>query len=236
MYCIRAKQFLQTGIVLLSLSVGAKAQTETIVKAQVDVSIVDMKNNPRIGEEVYFDGGNSKQRTTVNTNKFGKATVQLPIGDDYVISVKSMPENAQTTTLAIPTLKEGESLTGAYKVNIVYEPSRTINLDNVQFDVAKATLRPGSYKDLQNLMDYMRSNPEVRVEIGGHTDSSGVEEKNVILSQQRADAIRDYLIKNGIPAANVVAKGYGSAQPIADNQTAEGKQKNRRIEVKKIIN
>lgn len=233
---MRTKQFLQTGIVFLSFSMAAIAQTETVVKAQVDISIVDMKSNPRGGEEVYFDGGNSKQRTTVNTNKLGKAIVQLPIGDDYVISVKSMPENAQTTTLAIPTLKEGETLTGAYKVNIVYEPSRTINLDNVQFDVAKATLRPGSYKDLQNLMDFMRSNSEVKVEIGGHTDSSGVEEKNVILSQQRADAVRDYLIKNGIPAEHVIAKGYGSAQPIADNQTAEGKQKNRRLEAKKIVN
>ena len=75
-----------------------------------------------------------------------------------------------------------------------------------------------------------------KIEIGGHTDSSGIEEKNVILSQQRADAIKEYLVKNGIPADEIIARGYGSTQPIADNQTPEGKQKNRRIEVRKIVN
>ncbi len=235
MYCMRAK-VLKTVVIFFGFSIGVMAQSEVVSKAQVDIVVMDMKNNPRSGEEIYFDGGNSKQRTTANTNKYGKASVQLQVGDDYVITVKSMPENAQSSTLAIPTLKEGESLTGAYKVNIVYEPSRTINLDNVQFDVAKATLRPSSYKDLQNLVEFMKSNMDYKVEIGGHTDSSGLEEKNVILSQQRADVIRDYLIKNGIPAEHVIAKGYGSSQPISDNQSPEGKQKNRRIEVKKIVN
>ena len=231
-----ANKWLQAAVIFLATSFGAFSQSEVVTKAQVDVVVVDMRNNPRNGEEVYFDGANSKQRTTANTNKYGKVSVHLPTGDDYTISVKSMPENAPQSTLSIPVLKEGETLSGAYKINIVYEPSRTINLDNVQFDVAKATLRPGSYKDLQNLVEYMKGKIGEKIEIGGHTDSSGIEEKNVILSQQRADAIKEYLVKNGIPADEIIAKGYGSTQPIADNQTPEGKQKNRRIEVRKIVN
>ena len=102
-----ANKWLQAAVIFLATSFGAFSQSEVVTKAQVDVVVVDMRNNPRNGEEVYFDGANSKQRTTANTNKYGKVSVHLPTGDDYTISVKSMPENAQQSTLSIPVLKEG---------------------------------------------------------------------------------------------------------------------------------
>ncbi len=224
---------------LLSLSLAAAAfsfgQTEAVQKAQVDVSIVNAKNLPREGQVVVFTGAKNTDAITAQTNKLGRVSLQLPTGDDYGIGIKDMAETSQQTTLSIPSLKPGETLTGAYRVNIVYEPARTITLSNVQFDVSKATLRPSSFKDLQELIEYMRTKKTEKIEIGGHTDSSGIEEKNVLLSQERADAIKAYLVKAGIAADNIIAKGYGSSQPISDNQTPEGKAKNRRTEVRRIV-
>lgn len=217
------------------LTTTSFSQTENAASAQVDVVVVDTKNIPREGQTVIFNGVKNNQLLSGTTNKAGKLTIKLPAGDDYEISVKDNATENQKSVLSIPELKEGETITGAYKVNIVYEPSRTITLSNVQFDVSKATLKPTSYKDLQELLDYLKSNKSEKVEIGGHTDSSGIEEKNVLLSQQRADVIKAYLIKNGVAEANVYARGYGSSMPIADNQTPEGKAKNRRIEVRRIV-
>ncbi len=222
--------------VILSLfALPVFAQTETIQKAQVDVTVVDSKNAPREGQVVVFNSTSKSQQIFGQTNKAGKLTLQLPTGDDYNVSIKDITENSQQTTLSVPALKTGETLSGAYKVDIVYEPARTITLNNVQFDVSKATLRPTSYKDLLELLKYLSIKKDEKIEIGGHTDSSGIEEKNVLLSQQRADVIKAYLVKNGIPEANVFAKGYGSSQPISDNQTPEGKAKNRRTEVRRIV-
>ena len=71
-----------------------------------------------------------------------------------------------------------------------------------------------------------------KIEIGGHTDNVGSDADNLKLSQQRAEAIRQYLIKKGIQPARVIAKGYGASEPVADNSTNEGRQNNRRTEVK----
>ena len=70
---------------------------------------------------------------------------------------------------------------------------------------------------------------DMRVEVAGHTDSSGNERRNQTLSEQRAEAVRKYLIDNGISADRITARGYGSSQPVADNVTQEGKKANRRV-------
>ena len=76
--------------------------------------------------------------------------------------------------------------------------------------------------------------PEVRVEVGGHTDSSGPAELNRNLSQQRAESVRQYLIDAGVAPGRITAVGYGEDRPIADNSTAEGRAANRRVELKRI--
>jgi OOP family OmpA-OmpF porin len=77
--------------------------------------------------------------------------------------------------------------------------------------------------------------PDVKVEIGGHTDSQGSEAYNLKLSNARADAVMQYLISKGVKADNLTAKGYGETMPIADNATDEGRTKNRRVELKRVM-
>lgn len=104
--------------------------------------------------------------------------------------------------------------------------------DRVEFEVNKAKLLKASFAVLDQVVEVMKKNSDIAlVEVQGHTDASGDAQKNLTLSQQRAEAVRDYLIKTGkIEQARLQAKGYGQEKPIADNDSAEGKQKNRRVE------
>ena len=105
--------------------------------------------------------------------------------------------------------------------------SLTIALQ-VQFDTAKATIKPVSYPELDAFVAFMRNVPSAHGELQGHTDNVGKAAYNLTLSQARADAVKAYVVGKGIDAARISAKGYGLTQPVADNKTAEGRTQNRR--------
>ncbi|MFT3908890.1 MAG: OmpA family protein [Ferruginibacter sp.] len=104
----------------------------------------------------------------------------------------------------------------------------------IKFDVNKYDLKPESMSVLNEIEKYLKSNSSIKLEIGGHTDSDGNDNNNLTLSQQRAEAVRDQLIKMGIESSRLSAKGFGETKPIDINTTAEGKANNRRVEFKKI--
>jgi len=105
-------------------------------------------------------------------------------------------------------------------------------LRGVQFDSGKATLREDSHAALDEVATVLKNNPTIRVEVEGFTDSTGSARLNQSLSEKRAQAVMAYFITNGIPAERLAAKGFGSAQPAASNDTPEGRAKNRRVELK----
>lgn len=107
-----------------------------------------------------------------------------------------------------------------------------IVLHNIFFDTDKYDLKPESYAELKKLIDLLNKNPKMTIEISGHTDNQGGKSHNQTLSENRARAVYDYLITNGILKARLTYKGYGDTQPIADNTTEEGRAKNRRTEFK----
>lgn len=107
-------------------------------------------------------------------------------------------------------------------------------LENIFFDVDKYDLQEKSLTELRKILRFLQENPGVRVEISGHTDNTGSASYNVQLSEKRAAAVNNYLVSQGISAGRLIPKGYGSQQPIADNDSEEGRQKNRRIEFKII--
>lgn len=104
----------------------------------------------------------------------------------------------------------------------------------INFDVDKATIRPESMGTLNMVVQVMKSNPEIKFEVDGHTDNTGTSDHNKQLSQQRADAVKAQLTKMGIDAARLTAKGFGDTKPISDNNTLEGKANNRRVEFVKM--
>jgi outer membrane protein OmpA-like peptidoglycan-associated protein len=109
------------------------------------------------------------------------------------------------------------------------------SLSGVSFPADKAELSEESQLALREAVETLKALPKGSiVEIGGHTDEPGSEAQNKQLSLQRAEAVRQYLIKQGIPAANLKTKGYGATQPLADSQTELGKAQNRRIEFRVV--
>ena len=106
-----------------------------------------------------------------------------------------------------------------------------VSLPDVNFDFGKATIRPDGEKILGEWESRLEQCSEVHVAIHGFTDSIGSEAYNLGLSKRRADAVRDVLVKRGIPAGRLTTKGFGKADPVADNKTPEGRAKNRRVEL-----
>jgi len=111
---------------------------------------------------------------------------------------------------------------------------QTVILNNIFFETDKFELRPESTPELQKLFTLLKANPDVLVEISGHTDNQGTEAHNATLSVNRAKSVKDYLVKAGIPATAIKTAGYASTKPIGDNNTAAGRAINRRIEMKII--
>jgi OOP family OmpA-OmpF porin len=107
-------------------------------------------------------------------------------------------------------------------------------LESVTFESGSARLRQGSYVELDSLAEVLLANPKLRVEIGGHTDNSGIPADNQHLSTLRAEAVRNYLVAKGVPFQQMVARGYGSTLPRTPDTTPQGKAANRRVEVKPL--
>ncbi len=107
-------------------------------------------------------------------------------------------------------------------------------LNNIFFDLDKYDLKAKSIPELQKIIRFMKENPQVRVEVGGHTDDTGQTEYNKQLSEKRALSVYTYLVEKGIEKNRLVTLGYGSARPIASNESEEGRQQNRRIEFRII--
>lgn len=110
------------------------------------------------------------------------------------------------------------------------EIGSTVRLNNIFFDFDETTLRPESITELSMVLEFLKNNPSVKIEIAGHTDNKGSDQYNVNLSDGRAGAVKSYLIQNWIDQERVSSRGYGEGKPVATNETDEGRQRNRRVE------
>ena len=106
-----------------------------------------------------------------------------------------------------------------------------VNMSDVLFDTGSATLKPGAREKLAKISGILLAHPGLSLQVEGHTDSVGTDEFNQELSGRRADGVRDYLAQEGVPASSMTAKGFGKTQPVATNDTPEGRQRNRRVEL-----
>ena len=106
-----------------------------------------------------------------------------------------------------------------------------VNLSDVLFDTGKYTLRPGAREKLSKISGIVLAYPDLRLAIEGNTDSVGGDAMNQTLSEQRAKAVLDYLALQNIPTTSMTSQGFGKTQPVASNETAEGRQQNRRVEM-----
>jgi outer membrane protein OmpA-like peptidoglycan-associated protein len=223
-------KYLFSFLLLWIITPNAFSQKPNENNAAITVSVEDPQHHPKIGETVQFRSTKTKKTFTGKTKQNGKFTILLPKNDTYDIELMSFENDFKFNSLTIPNQKG--MLT--YQFGITYELPKTYVLKNVYFDTGKANLKASSFASLNNLAKLLKAKKTLIIEISGHTDNVGDVNKNIILSEQRAKAVKKYLLKKGIPSLQVQTKGYGDKQPIADNNTATGRKKNRRTEVKII--
>ena len=222
---------------VMLLSVAAIAQPPAPANlpkdAPVDVTVSDMRSKqPRNNELIVFQSQKNNNQYQGISDSLGKFSIRLPAGDKYDIFIMGFKDSISYNVMEIPALKANAFYKNPFKVDIEFDPAKTFVLDNVEFDFGKSTLRPTSYAALNELVEYLKRKDDERIEIGGHTDNVGTAAKNLKLSEDRAKSVMSYLIAQGIGTERVQAKGYGDTEPIEENNTDAGRQKNRRTEVK----
>ncbi len=148
----------------------------------------------------------------------------------------SVDRTATVRCIAIAPGKPESAVSGGeYRIQppkkVVVTEKKLDLTEKVYFDTGKATIKPASFPLLDEVAQALKDHGEVKkVRIEGHTDSTGSAKLNTTLSRKRAQAVRAYLVEKGVAAGRLDAKGYGPSKPVADNKTAEGREKNRRVE------
>jgi outer membrane protein OmpA-like peptidoglycan-associated protein len=163
----------------------------------------------------------------------GSYLIILPLGKNYGYFIEHKNYYPLSGNIDLTEQKEQIEIQKDFVllsyVEIVNEKI-PIPLENVFFEFNKYELKPESYSELNRLVNFIEKNEGMKVEIGGHTDNVGTEEYNKKLSQQRAQAVVNYLTGKGIEKTSIIAVGYGEAKPVTTNDTEAGKAKNRRVE------
>ena len=198
------------------------------------VVINKTKNLPEAGADVNVTNENDHTVATILSHKEdGVFRTQLMAGADFTLVGKKA--NYISNIEKITTKGLNRSTTLYVKLVLGIEEAKvgqSIQLNDIYFEVGKANLNTVVSSDLDKLTQFLKDNPETRLEIQGHTDNKGSINLNNKLSQSRANSVVAYLIKNGIIGNRLTANGYGSTVPFADNNTAEGRAKNRRVVMK----
>ena len=169
----------------------------------------------------------------VQTDETGAYLITLPVGKDYAFNVNIKGYLFYSDNFSL----KQKSPDSTYEKNIPLQPievNAAVVLKNIFFDYNKFDLKPESQVELDNVVQLLKDNPTVKIEIDGHTDNIGKPADNQKLSESRAKAVVLYLNNHGITGGRLTYKGFGATLPIADNKTEEGRAQNRRTELKVI--
>ncbi|HVT86555.1 MAG TPA: OmpA family protein [Chitinophagaceae bacterium] len=198
------------------------------VKGQV----FDKKTGKGLPSSVELIDLTTKQSVSkIQTDETGNYLVTLPVGKDYAFNVSRKGYLFYSDNFLL-SLHSPDS---TYEKNIALQPievNASVVLNNIFFDVNKYDLKPESQVELDKLVQLLNDNPTLKVEISGHTDNVGSPADNLILSNNRAKSVVNYLVSKGIDSNRLSYKGYGETKPVAENKTEEGRALNRRTEMK----
>jgi len=192
--------------------------------------VSDAENGFPINAVVTMYEGSNPVESVVT--KIGGFTLKPNFGVKYTIEAKAFGYQTKTENVSFAS-----SAPNPYPYNVKLEKIETgqaIVLENILFEKASAVLLPESFPELNKLLEFLQSAPDVKIEIAGHTSSEGDDSYNLKLSQGRAEAVSAYLIDKGIDESRIVAKGYGETKPVATNESEDGRKLNRRVEFKII--
>lgn len=224
-----------------------KPVSESVSEAAVEIQITpitllkgfvydDYTKEPLGADVVMVDNDLQQEIAVFQSNpRTGRFMIQLPAGHNYGITVRRPGYLFHSENFDIPATAQYQEVSKDFPLKNVSVGSRVV-LRNIFFDFDKADLLPQSYVELDRLYKLLVDVPTIKIEISGHTDNKGSASYNQGLSERRAKAVVDYLVAKGIPLERLTYAGYGLTQPIATNDTEEGRALNRRTEFKIIEN
>jgi outer membrane protein OmpA-like peptidoglycan-associated protein len=196
--------------------------------------VVDDKNGNPL--QAKFEIVDVRSGLTVMSDKSDKKKGEflacLPTGKEYMLNVSKegyLFYSDYFNCMDVTDEQHAYKITARLKQPIAGE---TVVMKNIFFDNNKYDLKTESFSELNKLVAFLKSSPNVSIEIGGHTDAVGDAKLNLALSENRAKSVYNYLVEKGIATTRLSFKGFGSTVPVADNKTEEGRAQNRRTEFK----
>lgn len=220
---------------ILSFELSQLDRPEAV--ATISGKITDNKNNPLEAIIRWEDLSTGKVIGELKSNPTdGNYFIVLPMSKNYgyfVSKDKYYPSsgNIDLRKKTKVDVLQNISLT-AYQE--IIQEGKEVPLKNLFFEYNKSDIKSESFPELNRLVSFLQSNPSLKIEISGHTDNQGLAATNQALSENRAKAVRLYLIEKKIAESRISAVGYGSSKPIASNDNDEGKAQNRRVEIKAV--
>jgi outer membrane protein OmpA-like peptidoglycan-associated protein/tetratricopeptide (TPR) repeat protein len=209
-----------------------EAVAATAVTTVVGI-VSDEETGEPLGSDIVMDNLTEKEsiQDLQSNSSSGKYVVVVPAGNNYAISVSKKGYLFHSENFNIPADANSAIIHKDIKLKKIKVGS-SIVLNNIFFETGSAVLSPESELEAQRIIDFMKDQKSVKIEISGHTDNVGSNDANKTLSNNRAKAVVDYLTAKGVDASRLTYKGFGETMPIADNKTEEGRKKNRRTEFK----
>ncbi|MFN8886354.1 MAG: OmpA family protein, partial [Cyclobacteriaceae bacterium] len=218
--------------------------TEPLPKVDTLIRLVEKIPNTEIQNQVIITGKvtNSKTKagipasirfkadTTIAVQSTANGLYQatIPSGKVFTIELESRGFVNRIEKLDIRTLQLKK-----LELNFQLQPIEVgtlVSLKSILFNMGTTTLLEESYPELDAVVDFMKSNPKVEIELEGHTDNRGDAKKNLVLSKERVDRIKAYLVSKGVASRRIRGKGFGGTKPIATNDSEEARKLNRRVE------
>lgn len=165
----------------------------------------------------------------ITSDSEGKFSLTLKPDQAYELMVSADGFIKEKEKILLSNGASGEELQKEILLTPI-EVGSTVSLEYVLFDRGTASMLPGSEENLNDVVDFLKENPNISIEVSGHTDNRGRPDLNLLLSQDRAKAVKEYIVSKGINAERITDKGYGGTKPIASNAIEEERKKNRRVE------
>jgi outer membrane protein OmpA-like peptidoglycan-associated protein len=219
-----------------NLGRGQSPESNMPMMVMIKGTILDENKTPVEAQVDVIEKKSKAPVASFGTNGVnGNYAISLPAGKEYSISVKAKGYTFYSETLSVPDTANAKQINKGISM-IKLDPGKRIVLRNIFYDFDKATLRPESKTELMNLLELMNSNPNLKIQIGSHTDNIGSAVYNKKLSLERAKSVVDFLVQRGISKDRLVSAGYGFDQPMTSNDTDAGRQLNRRTEFMIISN
>lgn len=201
------------------------AKTTLIIDVEAgegnDSVLVNVKNLSR----------NENKTVIAKRDENGNLIVELREGDSYEIDVAKKGYTFSSTKVNATKSKKAQKLN--VKLDLLTKDTK-MTFNNISFETNSAEITTSSTTELARLIEFLKLNNDVRIELSAHTDDIGSDSYNLRLSDKRAQSVAKYLIDNGVPTSQLIAKGYGESQPLVPNTSDENRAQNRRVEVKII--